>query len=126
MKRQGILTLFLISCSVNGLSKHGTKFPKTKELVRKSWVVSGYRSMSDLDREGNDDGAIVMYDRLQVEHIVENAAGADALTMFKDPENDPEEFSDGEGGDDEDGEGGIGDGGEIPWVDEYDALMHED
>ena len=81
-----------------------------EELMRKAWVVCGYRSMKDLDREC-DNSAVVMYDQEGLKSVVEKAAGADALTIFNDPENEAEEFSDEED--------------EMPWVREYEDLISD-
>ena len=58
-----------------------------EELVQKSWTVCQYKSVEEIANENTDSRAVVEYDEAMLQQIVERGAGADALTLYNDPEN---------------------------------------
>ena len=61
-----------------------------EDLVRRAWTVCQYKSKEDIANVDAGSSAIVEYDEAILGRIVEQTAGADALTLFNDPENEAE------------------------------------
>ena len=62
-----------------------------EELVRKSWTVCQYKTTEEIANENTSSSAVVEYDEERLRQIVEQIAGANALTLYDDPENTAED-----------------------------------
>ena len=62
-----------------------------EELVRKSWIVCQYKTTEEIANENTSSTAVVEYDEERLRQIVEQIAGANALTLYDDPENTAED-----------------------------------